>query len=127
MFDTNHEFFLHQPIHHVNYIEKYPQLNPLKTPENDWMDLTLLSKSIEWKYEEEWRLFHFNRKPGLYPFPPEALAGIIFGYRLPKQKRGYIEKWTRLGKSHPTFYETVISDYEYKISIQKVENIDGNK
>ncbi len=37
-----------------------------------------LTKSIEWRHEREYRVF--QNYPGLYPFNPKTLTGVVFGY-----------------------------------------------
>ena len=63
----------------VNYQDKYPDYNHLGD-RNDLIKDIILTKSSDWKYENEIRVMKLN-KIGLVPFKKECLEEIIFGYR----------------------------------------------
>lgn len=80
-FDTTEGFiFQDKPPYKVNYppdqhYQKY--FEEEKDAKTTLLGLAL-TKSHEWKYEEECRIF--QNHPGLYPFNPEKLTGLLFGY-----------------------------------------------
>jgi hypothetical protein len=43
------------------------------------IEKTMLTKSMHWKYEREWRLIRYQQGPGIATFRPENLTGIIVG------------------------------------------------
>lgn len=66
---------------------KYATLRPvlphfIRLPKNETIERALLTKSMQWEYEEEWRAFRVEG-PGLVSFPPAELTGIIYGALTP--------------------------------------------
>lgn len=60
----------------------------------DFSKLFFCRKSIEWKREDEWRLF--TEPPGRHlDLPAGALTRVIFGYRMPAETRDLIEAWVQ--------------------------------
>lgn len=69
----------------------------------------LLTKSNEWSYEQEWRIIlpapDGASTAGIWQFPPEFLAGVIFGYKADDATREQVKRWLAEGNCHPTFYQ----------------------
>lgn len=61
----------------VNYQKDYPKYNIIKNRDEIFTNI-IFTKSIEWVYEEELRVFKID-KTGLIPFKKECLVEIIFG------------------------------------------------
>lgn len=80
----------------VRYLEHYPGFHALETPMSEQYDKIFLTKSPEWSSEREWRLVH-HAGPGNYPFPPDALTGVIFGLRTPASTRDRVASWLEDG------------------------------
>ena len=95
------------------------------TPEHIWY-----TKSSEWKYEQEWRLTRWIPKAPktatgqdgesvpLFPFPPEALSQIIFGYHASDVLQGEIlEVITRPPYKGVTWAQAELDPDEFKLNI----------
>lgn len=54
-----------------------PQFDRRSFDEGQLFRAVVLTKDRAWKYEQEWRVL--GKAPGEFPFPPDALLGIIFG------------------------------------------------
>lgn len=54
-----------------------PQFDRRSFDDGQLFRAAALTKDRGWKYEQEWRVS--GKAPGEFPFPPDALAGIIFG------------------------------------------------
>jgi len=67
----------------VNYETKYPIVDLLKDGPGRHTDAFLLTKAIDWKYEDEWRIIDHTLGAGYRHFPEKLLMGIIFGARMP--------------------------------------------
>jgi hypothetical protein len=81
-----------------------------------------LTKSTEWKYEEEWRLIRrlagskrISKPPYdicLFDIPCDAITSITFGARCPEKKRleiqGHVKARPQLG--HIEIYECRLSE-----------------
>jgi len=88
-FDTNYSPFLDaEKLHQVIYSNKYPSLSPVAFFQGGYMPIDILiTKSIWWKYENEWRqIIDIGNMPVEYD--PRALTAIYFGCSMPdKQMR----------------------------------------
>ncbi|MEL4015976.1 DUF2971 domain-containing protein [Dryocola clanedunensis] len=93
-FDTQSSFFNQRRsdkdefgyLRKVKYVEKIPELAPLTSKSIEYWT----TKSVEWKYEHEWRMFltegtastsitKQDIKYDLYTLPSEAILSIIIG------------------------------------------------
>lgn len=63
----------------VDYVVDYPKLNVCDNPDIEFVKQCFRTKSIDWEYEEEWRIIY--TKTGCQFFRPEdqELSGVIFG------------------------------------------------
>jgi hypothetical protein len=73
----------------VEYVSKPPTLNTrdigLNIEHSHVIDKLYCTKSIDWSYEQEWRVIHANaRQP--FTYKPEALKSIYFGPRMSEQR-----------------------------------------
>ena len=82
-FDTfkDPEFFVN-PLP-IKYANEYPEYSHL-TNSQQLVQSTVLSKSLDWKYEDEVRVIKINEH-GLKPFAKKALIEIIFGCKSSQQ------------------------------------------
>lgn len=59
------------------------------------MERTVLVKSQDWAYEEEWRLIRFNEKSGVRIFPTSAITGVVLGARISPSDRDMVLELAR--------------------------------
>ena len=102
-FDTDHPFFDQRRsdddhFHHVRKV-LYSDERPTTVLSAFLGESTLLTKSAEWEYEQEWRMLidldevsHDTVQPGddsiyLVPVPPKAITRIILGHRMLEEQR----------------------------------------
>ena len=69
----------------VRYRQDYPAFSGLSTPMAQQYDNILLTKSLEWRDEREWRLI--THTAGNHELPREALVAVIFGLRTPDAQK----------------------------------------
>ena len=102
----------------VNYESDYPVIDLLKDDPGKQTDAFLLTKAIDWHYEDEWRIIDHNSGSGYKYFPKELLVGVIFGARMPNEDKEAIAK--ELGDRVKTtqIEEAAISDDSYSIEIK---------
>ncbi len=78
-FSTDYEPFT--KIRRVEYTEEMPKINAVEALLHDNYDQMLdlfCTKSISWKYEEEWRRMH-QQAGTLFTYEAEALESVFFG------------------------------------------------
>lgn len=79
----------------VIYKKAYPVYRYLDVKVKDIIVDLLNTKHMDWSYEEEWRVYahpgiDYNG-PGLHPFNPSTLVGIIFGCNATDDFKKYIK------------------------------------
>ena len=100
----------------VNYCKKMPVYNRLKKPSSEDEETKIfLAKAEGWDYEKEWRFAKFDS--GVEPFPPEALTGVIFGYKIAPENKEKIINWCRQRNPRPQLYNAVPKESEYGLDI----------
>lgn len=60
------------------------------------------TKPPAWSYEEEWR--YIEETPGLHSWPGD-LVSIVFGLRMPKERRTHYRKLIEASGCNPDYYE----------------------
>ncbi len=100
----------------VTYCNLYPIVYfDSSANEGDWGEGALCTKSDDWKYEDEWRLF--NRDPGHLDFSPQLLTRIILGCKMDKEHTEQIKEWISQ-RDHPmTIEKARMSLKEFKLDI----------
>ena len=102
----------------VKYSRDYPIGDPVSENRENVV-LPLITKALQWKYEQEWRMINPSG-PGSYPFPPECLTGVIFGLLMTEKHKKMIRDWC--GDRYPgiQFYEAQQSKNSYSLKIVKI-------
>jgi hypothetical protein len=79
------------------------------------------TKKTDWQYEKEWR--DVRKQSGAYKFDPSGLTGLIFGYKIPDEKKERLfnalaERRRRLGGvSSVHIYEARLRTGQYGLDI----------
>ncbi|HCV44261.1 MAG TPA: hypothetical protein DGH68_12305 [Bacteroidetes bacterium] len=63
----------------VNYTREYPLVNPYKISNQQRMEYTFLTKSVDWEYEREYRILLPQGANVLLSVPSHALKRVIIG------------------------------------------------
>ena len=134
-FDTQHPVFSNTPrLEAVKYSHMRPVItlggNPnLSLDEAGWN--TLLTKSIEWAYESEWRtttplpetekVFINDSIEYFAPLPAKAVKSVIFGARASDElKRDVFELVAAPKLRHVSIFEARLHETEYRLLISEV-------
>lgn len=104
----------------VEYRDDYPIIEYFNTSNEKKVDLTFLRKYTGWSYEKEWRLIDPTKGAGWLEYPPELLKGVIFGVRMPEDKKVKIREWVGLRGHAVQFYQAVQNDQRYAIEVQEI-------
>ncbi len=142
-FNSDHEFFNKKlnPSDDFRHLRKvsYEQERPtVRFGEDDDFSRILLTKSIEWAYEDEWRMIlpmqmaeevfiHQGEKVHLFPFPPDAVVEIILGARIPDNTRKRVREFM-LGNSkykHAVLQESRLDRKEFKLNFINIPSANG--
>ncbi len=105
----------------IKYSETYPEINYLLTPVDDQIRLTLLTKSIHWSYEKEWRIIEYKHGSGTCAFPKEKITGVIFGSEIKPEIKQLIKKWIYDREPQINIYEAKKKHRKYGLDITGLE------
>jgi hypothetical protein len=115
IFDATSNFF--EPAQEVQYPSLRPRINPLRDSDDSMLTSALLTKSSDWAYEEEWRLIHYLKGPGLYTYPSGALLGVILGAQISLENETLVRQWINEAEGSISLYRGSPSTTEYRVNI----------
>lgn len=115
-FDFSEGSILRSKCEKVIYSANFPIVNLSIEPEDYWAKKILLTKSIEWLYEDEWRAIDL-RGSGEEKIPDDMIKGIIFGFRMSDDNIKEIISWFSNRRQSFNFYRSVLAKKEYRIEI----------
>lgn len=134
-FDDENMFFHQQtprtisPLMQVQYSAKRPVVPQFEDLPENLHETVFLTKSEQWSYEEEVRMFaqpkaaklvrKDNRGFDLYLFdlPPEIFAEIIFGHWMPQDKRTEIVAIVQAKYPQIELYEAKLNETDFDLDI----------
>ena len=148
-FNAQHEWFQYKPIPNnamqcirkVQYLNKRPVIKDISKTSIEMITKIFFSKSIEWSYENEWRMIkpfkeavkikdpteQYPHKLYMFNIPRECISGITFGLNMKKrEKRRIIEKIENDRRYKNIFFmQARTSDRNYSImpNIIKKEDV----
>ncbi len=107
-FDSQHDFFSHNPkdpvdigvLTPVNYTRERPYVDIRTIKEGAKLPDILFTKNEEWRYEQEWRIIRLlkdadeihDKNVHLFRVSPAAIREIVFGCHSDSQVTGALEK-----------------------------------
>lgn len=116
-FDGEAELMAH--AQKVKYSQKRVPIMAYYDDKETSMTKALLTKSLQWAYEEEWRLINYKKGPGTVEFKPESLTGIVLGALASANTVAEVERWAK-ARSHPLdIYQASLSNTDYSLDIKK--------
>jgi hypothetical protein len=77
----------------VEYKETYPEIDLLDDSPEQQIEAFLLTKAIDWKYEEEWRIIDPDGGAADKVFPEELLVEVIMGARMKQEDKETVAEW----------------------------------
>jgi hypothetical protein len=126
-FDSHHPSF-EQKVHQVKYVRAFPKLDPLTMNysrsaaiEEIFQSLAYI-KSLDWSYEEEWRIILMDESPTV-AYEPCTLKGIYFGTRVEDEQMFSVIKAAQESGANPAFYLGHTSKDEFKIEFSALNSI----
>jgi hypothetical protein len=115
-FSTESYYSIFSKAEPVRYQKQYPIVKLFTADKVEWGKESLLTKSTDWKYEDEWRLT--SAKPGHLDFPPEKLISVIFGCKISETNRNKILEWN-ITKNPPVILrQAIMHEDEFGIHIR---------
>jgi hypothetical protein len=112
--DLDKTFFSTFPIY---YEKNVPVIKYFESELSDDIFEIIFTKSIDWEYEREWRIWQQDVAPGLNPFNSAKLTGIIFGC---KAKPDFVDSVCEMNSRRRTplaTYKATMRDREFALDI----------
>jgi hypothetical protein len=100
-------FYYRVPIkitNKINYVYRYTPLKYLDSPNEEFIKLAIFTKSKDWEYECEWRVFDLNNQ-GLIPFEKTMIKEIIIGCQTENNFRNDLIKTTEIYYPNARIYD----------------------
>lgn len=104
--------------HQVIYSAARTPVNPYED-DGFAVDQAMLTKSLHWKYEEEWRLVNYEGGPGKIQYRPENLTGIVLGAQASLETVAIARKWQREHATPLGLYQARFSTIDYLLEIHQ--------
>lgn len=105
----------------VKYENTYPKVNFLDFDKGGTVAKWALTKSTDWEYEQEWRIFdsNLNDSTRLQYFTKNELAGVIFGALMPENDKNSLLKIIEQSECNIKLYQAELHEKEYKVMIKE--------
>ena len=84
------------------------------------LEKVLLTKSIHWQYEKEWRLIRHSGGPGVEVFRAENLTGIIVGAQAPMETLKLVRRLNKARARPLGLYKATTSRYTFTVDIHQI-------
>lgn len=81
-------------------------------------EMVCLTKSKDWKYENEWRVI--GSASGTIKFPAESLTGVIIGSKISQRNLKSVESWVNQRNKPVTLYKTIQNPNSFSLKIIEV-------
>ncbi len=102
----------------VTYSSERVRINVI---DNDYSSrAVLLTKSLDWHYEQEWRLIEVGTSLGVRIWPPAALTAIILGARISETDRARVMAWVARRSPKIAVRQASMSTKRFKVDIRDV-------
>jgi hypothetical protein len=123
-FDYTKLFFIFngKPLWAVDI--KYPESN--QYPKRDYLDdpdtrvKLYLTKSLDWKYEKEWRIIFPEKGRTVQKFEPDAIVSVHLGCQISKEDKETVINWCLQRKPKPKIYETTKDKSSYSLKENEI-------
>lgn len=102
----------------IRYKKDYPIVKVFAADKEIWGKESFLTKSIDWEYEDEWRLT--SRQSGHLDFPPELLTGLILGCKIKSEHTDLIKEWITKREQPIKLEKAVMNNKQFRVDIIKL-------
>lgn len=80
----------------INYVSEAPLINWIHDDRPEIVQKVFFTKAIPFSYEQEWRIVHYDKSPGVKSIPKGIIAAVILGVNMnPRDKERVVEACTR--------------------------------
>lgn len=105
----------------VSYSEVRVPINSYEDTQDQMVTKALLTKSGQWKYEQEWRLLRYDKGPGKAKFSPNNLTGIIVGAQADRSVLDAVRVWNKQRTVPLQLYRARVSRTHFALEIEAIK------
>jgi hypothetical protein len=117
-FDSSADIF--GSAQQVKYSAERVPVDHLNDSPETKLDKSLLTKSIDWSYEEEWRCIDYKNGPGPGRVNPGAVRSVILGARMSDFKKNQLRDWIGGLPHRPRVFNARISESHFRIDLEEM-------
>lgn len=120
--DHRHVDFLGQALA-VTYQKERQAINFYLDNLQDQTRKRLLTKSLDWAYENEQRILVINRNhQAFFTFHPSTVDAIYLGCRIDERRRRLVREWLSIRKGAPTprLFQAHASKNNYELAFEEI-------
>ena len=111
-------------LYKVKYERHYPIINPYSSDYDiQTFVLWLITKSVEWEYEQEWRLIYTMHPNESLVFPDDVIEAIYFGVRSDPTIVNETIKLLSKKSIKPNYYQAILKRKEFGLLFKKISKI----
>lgn len=115
-FDSESDYFsIAQP---VRYTRNRPSVDPIAQSNNQMLEASLFTKSLDWAYEEEWRIV-LESGPGNYTMPSRPLRSIVTGTGITHDHFKAILGWIKSLTEPIELFRAIPSQNTFSIELRR--------
>lgn len=103
----------------VNYSDKYPIISPVSSREQQYLEM-VLTKSIHWAYEVEYRLTTFGKTNQVVEIPKDAISEVILGAKVSDQHISEIKDCIAKQLPHVSLFQCIPHENDFVLEIRKI-------
>lgn len=104
----------------VEYVEEYPYFCYFDDLPGNIAKKTILTKSCDWSYEEEWR--GIQKANTEVRYTDDMISGIIFGLKMSDQHKSEIHQIFK-DNEYITFYQAELVPRKFKLKIEPLRKL----
>jgi hypothetical protein len=104
----------------VQYDTQMPKISAYRNTQNERFASQFLTKAIDWKYEEEYRILRHNSPDTVFQLPMDSIRGVILGCQIEEaNKQKVIEILKGRGDKLP-LYQANTAHLEFRLEFNQV-------
>ncbi len=105
----------------IIYSQQYPNVIPKNMNDEERFVAPLLIKSLEWKYEDEYRVIGYNMARKTYRYENYILGRVILGARINQEHKKEIIDIIKNKHSKINIFQAKLKDNEFGLDFEEIK------
>ena len=111
----------------VDYPANFPDLNYHRLMRDPlYIKKLIFEKAVEWKHEEEYRIFRFKIPAGPVKFDPHLLTGVILGCKTGQSELDLVKGWLKDWPTPVAISKAVQAKDRFELIIEGIDSAGAN-